>query len=77
MSSSDNDAPTDAEQSEDIKPTKKPLKKITSSDYSTTSDEPLEEESAPEQNKAEFKDLKKELPPTMQKEPLQRTLHLL
>lgn len=71
MSSSDNDATTDTEQSEDIKPTKKPLKKITSSDYSTTSDEPLEEETAPEQNKAEFKDLKKELPPTMQKEPLQ------
>ena len=60
MSSSDN---------EDIKPTKKPLKKITSSDYSTTSDEPLEE--PPEPRDAEFKDLKKELPPTMQKEPLQ------
>ena len=43
MSSSDNDAPTDAEQGE---PT-------------------------PEQNAAESKDLKKELPPTMQKEPLQ------
>ncbi len=41
----------------------------TSSDYSTTSDEPLEEEPAP--TDAEFKDLKKELPPTMQKEPLQ------
>lgn len=64
MSSSDNDAPTDAERSEDIKPTKKTL---TSSDYSTTSDEPLEEEPTD----AEFKDLKKELPPTMQKEPLQ------
>ena len=56
MSSSDN---------EDIKPTKKTLKKLTSSDYSTTSDEPLEEEPTD----AEFKDLKKELPPTMQKEP--------
>ena len=60
MSSSDN---------EDIKPTKKTIKKITSSDYSTTSDEPLEEE--PKPTDAEFKDLKKELPPTMQKEPLQ------
>ena len=56
MSNSDNDAPT-------------------SSDYSTTSDEPLEEEptptTAPAPTDAEFKDLKKELPPTMQKEPLQ------
>lgn len=71
MSSSDNDAPTDAERSEDIKPTKKTLKKLTSSDYSTTSDEPLEEEPEPkpEPTDAEFKDLKKELPPTMQKEP--------
>lgn len=39
---------------------------MSSSDNSTTSDEPLE---AP--TDAEFKDLKKELPPTMQKEPLQ------
>lgn len=73
MSSSDNDAPTDAERSEDIKPTKKTLKNLTSSDYSTTSDEPLEEEPEPkpepEPTDAEFKDLKKELPPTMQKEP--------
>lgn len=38
-------------------------------DYSTTSDEPLEEEPAP--TDTEFKDLKKDLPPTMQKEPLQ------
>ena len=35
-----------------------------------TSDEPLEEEK-PEPTDAEFKNLKKELPPTMQKEPLQ------
>ena len=71
MSSSDNDVSTDSEQNEDIKPTKKTLKKLTSTDYSTTSDEPLEEETAPERSEAKFKDLKKKLPPTMQKEPLQ------
>ena len=76
MSSSDNDAPMDAERSEDITTPKKTLKKLTSSDYSTTNDEPLEEPTDAERSEeeptdAEFKDLKKELPPTMQKEPLQ------